>query len=82
MVNLRKVSRERPVKHNLVIDYLLTFRCNYDCSYCISHDINHPTLKRSVDEIIEGLEFLLKNTQKNCKCIRLNIMYYNLCLQI
>lgn len=61
MVNLRKVSREHPVKHNLVIDYLLTFRCNYDCSYCISHDINHPTLKRSVDEIIEGLEFLLKN---------------------
>jgi len=45
-------------KHNLTIDYMLTFRCNYNCSYCTSHDINHPLHKYSVEEISESLNYL------------------------
>ena len=45
-------------KHNLTIDYMLTFRCNYNCYYCTSHDINHPLHKYSVEEISESLNYL------------------------
>ena len=58
MSTLLKVEPTKRFK-DLEIDYLLTFKCNYDCSYCISHDVNHPTLKRNPEEIIEGVKFLI-----------------------
>ena len=60
MSELVKVSTVEKDSYDLEIDYLLTFRCNYDCSYCISHDVNHPYLKRSPNEIIDALTFICK----------------------
>ena len=45
-------------KHDLQIDYSFTFRCNYDCSYCDSHDVNHPLLTRNYKEISDALNYL------------------------
>ena len=72
MAELIKVSTVNKNNFDLEIDYLLTFRCNYDCSYCISHDINHPYLKKSSDEIIEALNFIFK--QYLNKKIKLRIL--------
>ena len=72
MAELIKVSTVNKNNFDLEIDYILTFRCNYDCSYCISHDINHPYLKKSSDEIIEALNFIFK--QYLNKKIKLRIL--------
>ena len=61
MSDLIKVSTVEKDSFDLVIDYLLTFRCNYDCSYCTSHDVNHPPLNRSINEIIQALNFIFKH---------------------
>ena len=61
MSDLIKVSTVEKDSFDLVIDYLLTFRCNYDCSYCTSHDVNHPPLNRSANEIIDALTFIFKH---------------------
>ena len=60
MSELIKVSTVPINSFDLEIDYLLTFRCNYDCSYCTSHDINHPPLQRSTKEIIDAFNFIFK----------------------
>ena len=49
---------EHPERSNLTIDYMLTFKCNYDCSYCTSHDINHPLHKHSPETISNSLNYL------------------------
>ena len=72
MSELIKVSTVKKNSFELEIDYLLTFRCNYDCSYCISHDVNHPFLKRSSNEIIEAFDFIFK--QYSNKKIKLRIL--------
>mgnify|MGYP001300934487 FL=1 len=72
MSELVKVSTVIKNTFDLEIDYLLTFRCNYDCSYCISHDVNHPSLQRSSDEIIDACNFIFK--QYSNKKIKLRIL--------
>jgi len=72
MSELIKVSTVDENTFNLEIDYLLTFRCNYDCSYCISHDVNHPSLQRTPNEIIDALNFIFK--QYLNKKIKLSIL--------
>jgi len=72
MSELVKVSTVSKNTFDLEIDYLLTFRCNYDCSYCISHDVNHPSLQRSSDEIIDACNFIFK--QYSNKKIKLRIL--------
>ena len=72
MSELVKVSTVIKNTFDLEIDYLLTFRCNYDCSYCISHDVNHPSLQLSSDEIINALTFIFK--QYSNKKIKLRIL--------
>ena len=72
MSELVKVSTVNKNTFDLEIDYLLTFRCNYDCSYCISHDVNHPSLQRSSDEIIDACNFIFK--QYSNKKIKLRIL--------
>ena len=72
MSELIKVSTVNKNNFDLEIDYLLTFRCNYDCSYCISHDTNHPSLQRSPNEIIDALTFIFK--QYSNKKIKLRIL--------
>ena len=72
MSELIKVSTVNKNSFDLEIDYLLTFRCNYDCSYCISHDVNHPSLQRFPNEIIEAFNFIFK--QYLNKKIKLRIL--------
>ena len=72
MSDLIKVSSVEKDSFDLTIDYLLTFRCNYDCSYCTSHDVNHPPLMRSANEIIDALTFIFKHYPN--KKIKLGIL--------
>ena len=59
-------------KWDLHIDYMITFKCNYDCSYCDSHDVNHPLHTRSPDEISDALNYISKFY--NNKNILINIL--------
>ena len=56
MSKLLKVYSPKDI--DLQIDYSFTFRCNYDCSYCTSHDVNHPLLTRTYKEISDSLNYL------------------------
>ena len=56
---MSKLLKVESIKnYDLQIDYTFTFRCNYDCSYCTSHDINHPLLTRSYKEIYGALNYI------------------------
>jgi sulfatase maturation enzyme AslB (radical SAM superfamily) len=61
----RLLSLSCPTKADLTIDYMLTFRCNYDCSYCTSHDIEHPMITTSAEKISNALNYVSDLYNKN-----------------
>ena len=68
----RLVSLSYPIKADLLIDYMLTFKCNYDCSYCISHDTEHPMITTSAEDISNALNYVSDLYNKNS--VMLNIL--------
>ena len=61
---MKKIIRVDPIDSQKVTDLrihlFLGLACNYDCSYCDSHDINvKPTLK-PIKDITEGIDFIFK----------------------
>ena len=40
------------------VDWMITQRCNYTCSYCASYDNSQPFLFRSLEKYIEAFKYL------------------------
>lgn len=40
------------------VDWMITMRCNYDCSYCASHDNSKPFNLRTLNEYIDSMKYL------------------------
>ena len=54
------------------VDWMITQRCNYSCSYCGSYDNNQPFSFKTLEEYIKAFEYL--SDRYGNKTIRLNFL--------
>jgi organic radical activating enzyme len=64
---------------SFIVDWELTFLCNLDCSYCVSHDNNtkHPELercKKGIDFIFKYVDLVMSIKKSYEKSVTLNLL--------
>ena len=56
-MDIKRLYFEHP-EYQVEIDWMITQRCNYSCSYCDSYDNSKPFLFRTVEEYKKAFEYL------------------------
>ena len=59
MKEIKRVSYAHP-DFQVEVDWILTHRCNYSCSYCRSYDNSKPFLFKTVEQYSKAFEYLNK----------------------
>mgnify|MGYP006176684851 FL=1 len=56
-MKIKRLSFEHP-DYQVEIDWMITQRCNYSCSYCDSYDNSKQFLFKTVEEYKKAFEYL------------------------
>jgi len=59
-------------EYDIEVEWDITFRCNYSCSYCASYNNNNPLKLKSLEEYCKAVDYLISYFPD--KIIKINIL--------